>query len=757
MATNKAYVTNRLMDLFQFETLDNLIPADINAKFLFSKDLDNWYTYDFTNNQWKLVSNKRLHVGNVDDESIILNNGISGADLQNMTWETEFKFLFADENYNPNFLAYAYAYSDPQNFIYIDKIDMQSLMKRIVDYLAKAYPDLFGSQSTSTQTAQNNQVTIDITNVDHKGEPEFDYSFTGNGVKDTATIISELSGPFLGKYIIVKALSQTDIDSIIFDANGKIKNSDINPRLDYIYLNEKYNLGFDPKLDSFNSQVHSKLFTGSNNIVADYKMYEDYIKVNSSELTFYIESIPDSLIGCTQIIAIPNSTQTIEYSRPDSTQNFIFNLNGFIRKYGTALYKAFEIKINGKYIDLLSIVQQNPNIFSNDRIHINNQQDMKNLLNIDFNKNNTIEFMHLPAEVKYQEMNQNSLRYFKDTETEYSIKSDFATSTGSISFYPLNYYYYYFSYNPTINMTDASIKIIDQKILKQENIIENNIQYINGVDYDAYVQNKELKQIESKSQFNGIFTFGDANYWPEIKEVTSTNSKKIPYLGATNKTNNVFGLFGDSHRYLTLWIDCTSNYSAQTIIITGLRPILSLIRNAVKTSTLGLEGIVFRRDGYYDQTTGQTSTYVIETILFFNFDTNTNEYIVNLRYANNALYSASIPNSVWTDLDFENNYELMQVAIKLDKTTQTYEVVINGVQLTLTKTRDRSTGTGTIYDIIPDMPDFYRIRVNRSPLSPQQIEVQTQLTPNTELQAKYNDLKTKLGSSLSLNVLTATV
>ena len=207
----KAFVSKRLIDLFPFSQINYISPKipDTEVYYLFSKDLMNWYTFDIQNNTWKIaVSNYRLKEGNLDDEQLIIDNGISLTDLNALTWD-QLKLLWSEENYNPNFLAIAYSFTDPQNFIFINKFKTNSNWKN------------------SMNRIMNEDVTIKITD-----DIETDYRFLppvpliSEGITTAITITqedidtSELFGIFKifddSNQLIQESLPSEYIDSITF-------------------------------------------------------------------------------------------------------------------------------------------------------------------------------------------------------------------------------------------------------------------------------------------------------------------------------------------------------------------------------------------------------------------------------------------------------------------------------------------------------------------------------------------------------------
>ena len=84
----------------------------------------------------------------------------------------------------------------------------------------------------------------------------------------------------------------------------------------------------------------------------------------------------------------------------------------------------------------------------------------------------------------------------------------------------------------TIPEADRDISITKVDLLVQDNIIDNNIYYINGVDYDKYISSGIATQIQSKTQKNGLITILQSlNGLPAIDEHPLKNNKKNSSIG----------------------------------------------------------------------------------------------------------------------------------------------------------------------------------------------------------------------------------
>jgi hypothetical protein len=113
------------------------------TRFVFSRDGQTWYTYDFTNNEFKEITNNGLDPNNPDDVNLVINNGVPHKNLGSISSD-----------------AWKQIYPDKMDYFYIcigfyeeTLADVSSISS---SYINVTTPPPYNTYSVSVSTVENN-------------------------------------------------------------------------------------------------------------------------------------------------------------------------------------------------------------------------------------------------------------------------------------------------------------------------------------------------------------------------------------------------------------------------------------------------------------------------------------------------------------------------------------------------------------------------------------------------------------------------
>jgi hypothetical protein len=297
------YVSERLIDLFEFNELYSLdfgVVHESAVNILITKNLKDWYSYDLDNKEWNLQITEDLR--KIDARSKILDNGMSVDDITSMTWD-DYKTLWEDENFDPNFLGVAYAFEDVSEYSFIGKIKTSANWKNVqkkfmnADVYIKIPDENYNYRIIPPYPSNGVDIDSLLTNEQSLGIENGTY-FSGR--VDGTTFITYSDSKANCEFLLQDNFTNKDLYSPDPEWKGT-------KDFDFIYS----------EIDYFKS---STSFSEFSNDIFEVKQFIS--EINSTETTEF--SSYDNSFYVKQFISEINSTETTEFSSYDG----LFKIEG---------------------------------------------------------------------------------------------------------------------------------------------------------------------------------------------------------------------------------------------------------------------------------------------------------------------------------------------------------------------------------------------------------------------------------------------